>query len=246
MSLVHVALPRAPSHRSIVFTADEAERRLSHLRALGFSREDADKVFEAIDLPTPEKIDARISDLRAAGFTDPVKMITSSPAILGYAIDNIRGKISDLRAAGFTDPVKMITSSPAILGLSIDNIRGKISDLRAAGFTDPVKMITSLPAILGYAIDNIRGKISDLRAAGFTDPVKMITSSPVILGYSRERLALCCRIVAGLEDRSDAQLARLTGLPRSLLEALAAQSPCCWRDVLALRKNLRTAQRIGL
>jgi hypothetical protein len=30
--------------------------------------------------------------LRELGFADPVKMITSSPAILGYAIDNIRGR----------------------------------------------------------------------------------------------------------------------------------------------------------
>jgi hypothetical protein len=47
-----------------------------------------------------------------------VKMITSSPAILGLAIDNIRGKISDLRELGFADPVKMITSSPSLLGYS--------------------------------------------------------------------------------------------------------------------------------
>jgi hypothetical protein len=53
--------------------------------------------------------------LRELGFADPVKMITSSPAILGYAIDNIRGKIADLRELGFADPVKMITLRPAIL-----------------------------------------------------------------------------------------------------------------------------------
>jgi hypothetical protein len=83
-------------------------------------------------------------------------MITSSPAILGLAIDNIRGKIADLSALGFADPVKMITSSPAILGLAIDNIRGKIADLSALGFADPVKMITSSPVLLSYSLERIR------------------------------------------------------------------------------------------
>ena len=63
-------------------------------------------------------------------------MITSSPVILGLAIDNIHGKIADLRAIGFVDPMKMIMSSPAILGLAIYNIRGKIADLRELGFVD--------------------------------------------------------------------------------------------------------------
>ena len=49
-------------------------------------------------------------------------MITSSPAILGYALDNIEGKIAALRALGFADPVKMITSSPAILGYAPERI----------------------------------------------------------------------------------------------------------------------------
>jgi hypothetical protein len=49
-------------------------------------------------------------------------MITSSPAILGYAIENIRGKIADLRELGFADPVKMITSLPAILGYARERL----------------------------------------------------------------------------------------------------------------------------
>jgi hypothetical protein len=82
-------------------------------------------------------------------------MITSSPAILGYAIANIRGKIADLRELGFADPVKMITSSPAILTYAINTVRGKIADLRELGSADPVKMITSSPAILGYARERL-------------------------------------------------------------------------------------------
>src|SRR6185369_15349215 len=98
---------------------------------------------------------SRIDDLGELGVADPVKMITSSPTILGLAIDNIRGRIAGLRELGFNDPVKMITSSPTILGLAIDNIRGKITDLRELGFSDPVKMVTSRPAILGYARERV-------------------------------------------------------------------------------------------
>ena len=38
---------------------------------------------------------------RDLGFADPVKMIRSSPAILGLAINNIRGRVADLRELGF-------------------------------------------------------------------------------------------------------------------------------------------------
>ena len=144
-SLARIDLRRNARHGMTAYGADEAGRRYAHLIACGFDEAEADTVFEAIDLPDSAAISLRISDLRALGFADPVKMITTLPPILGYALDNIRGKISDLRALGFADPVKMITSSPTILSYAIDNIRGKISDLRALGFADPVKMITTLP-----------------------------------------------------------------------------------------------------
>jgi hypothetical protein len=70
-------------------------------------------------------IRGKVTDLRAAGFTDPIKMITSSPAILGLAIDNIHGKIADLSELGFADPVKMITSKPSILGYATEIIAAR-------------------------------------------------------------------------------------------------------------------------
>jgi hypothetical protein len=144
-------------------------------------------------------------------------------------------KIAHLRELGFADPVKMVTSSPAILGLAIDSIRGRIADLRDLGFADPVKMITSLPAILGYAIDGIRTKITDLRNFGSADPVNMITSSPAILGYARERLLLCGRIVAQLDDGGfDAMFARLIKQPRAVIDAVAVAQPRTWADVRAI------------
>ncbi len=116
-------LRHAPRHGRASMTADQAAARLQCLIDCGFTQAQADHVYDAIDLPPVEVIEQRISDLTALGFDNPVKMITSSPAILGYAIDNIRGKISDLTALGFDNPVKMITSSPAILGYAPERLR---------------------------------------------------------------------------------------------------------------------------
>lgn len=82
-------LRRVARHGSPRFTADDLEQRLCHLRRCGFSADQADKVAETIDLPSCAAIDTRLADLRALGFADPVKMITSSPAILGYSRERI-------------------------------------------------------------------------------------------------------------------------------------------------------------
>ena len=162
-------------------------------------------------------------------------MITSSPTVLTYAIDSIRGKIVELRELDFADPVKMIASSPAMLGLAINNIRGKIADLRELGFADPVKMITSCPAIMGLAIAGMRTKIADLRELGFADPIRIIASSPALLGYSRERLFLCGGIVTRLEDgRADVIFARLTKERRLVIDAVAAAQPRTCSEVRAI------------
>jgi hypothetical protein len=122
---------------------------------LGFDADAALKVWETLgDVPT-ERAAERIADLKALGFADPVKMITSLPAILGLAIDNIRGKIADLKALGFADPVKMITSLPAILGYAIDNIRGKIADLKALGFEGRAIAEGGFPQIFSYAPERL-------------------------------------------------------------------------------------------
>jgi hypothetical protein len=44
-----------------------------------------------------------------------MKMITLRPAILGLAIEKIRGRIADLSELGFADAVKMIKLRPPIL-----------------------------------------------------------------------------------------------------------------------------------
>ena len=174
-------------------------------------------------------------------------MITSLPAILGYAMDNIRGRIADLRELGFADPIRMITYFPSILGLAIDNIRGRIADLRELGFSDPVKMVTLNPTILGLAIDNIRGRIADLRELGFSDPVKMVTSQPAILVYARERVLICGRIVMRLEERTDNMLGRLIKESRAVIDAVAVAQPRTWSDahaiiVMAKRGAAKTAK----
>jgi len=57
--------------------AVELEARLHGLRRFGFSEDAADKVFEAIELPPIDNIRGKLDDLKALGFADPVKMITS-------------------------------------------------------------------------------------------------------------------------------------------------------------------------
>ncbi|MGE5216041.1 MAG: hypothetical protein ACM3SP_03440, partial [Chloroflexota bacterium] len=64
----------------------------------------------------------RIAELRQLGVADPVRMITSSPTILGYAIGTIRAKVAYLRELGFADPVRMITETPAILGYAPERL----------------------------------------------------------------------------------------------------------------------------
>ena len=48
----------------------------------------------------PDNLRSSIAHLRALGFSDPA--ITSLPAILSYAIDNIRRKIGRLRELGLS------------------------------------------------------------------------------------------------------------------------------------------------
>ena len=77
--------------------------------------------------------------------------------------------------------------------------------------------------------------LTDLRNFGSVDPVNMITSSPAILGYARERLLLCGRIVAQLDDGGfDAMFARLIKQPRAVIDAVAAAQPGTWSDVRAI------------
>ena len=65
---------------------------------------------------------SKIADLRALGFSDPVRLITSLPSVLGYATASIRGKIADLFELGFPDPVNLITSLPAIMGYARERL----------------------------------------------------------------------------------------------------------------------------
>jgi hypothetical protein len=63
----------------------------------------------------------------------------------------------------------------------------------------------------------------------------MITSSPAILGYARERLLLCGRIIAELDDGAfDAMFARLIKQPRAVIDAVAVGRPRTWSDVRAI------------
>ncbi len=159
-------------------------------------------------------------------------MIVSSPSILGYAIDNIRGKLADLKSLGFADPVKMITSSPPILGLAIDNITGEGRRPPGAGLCRPGAddLLPRCRRSSATRSTTSPGKVADLRALGFADPVKMITSSPPILEASRSTTS------PGRSPTADAWSAprRRGHHPRS-----SRQTRCCsaiaWRGLHFLR-----------
>ena len=208
---------------------DVIDGRIDHFAQQGFNGEAIEyirRTFHAT-LVRPEDLDGKILALKERGFQDPVKMIISSPQILGYAIENIDGKIRALRERGFQDPVKMITAMPRILGLAIENIDGKIRALKERGFQDPVKMISSFPAILSLAIENIDGKIRALRERGFQDPVKMITAMPPILGYAIESIDGKLRLIEQLAEHFGVEVSA-NGIIECELGILSTKTDKLW------------------
>src|SRR3989339_524880 len=179
--------------------ATEILARENLLLSLGFSQDWINKL--KVDNPTlcsEEIINSKIQGLTKRGFSNPKKMIESSPAILSYAFENIDRKLAGLTERGFSNPKKMIESLPAILGLAFENIDRKLAGLTERGFSNPKKMIESLPAILGLAFENIDRKLAGLTERGFSNPKKMIESLPAILGLAFENID---GKLAGLTER---------------------------------------------
>ena len=101
----------------------EISWRVSELLAAWFSKEwiheIAFKISNTLWLSPWEKIE----ELTKLGFKDPLKLITSSPAILGYSIeDNIKPKVNLLdRFIKDTDLARnLIMKAPELLGTKID------------------------------------------------------------------------------------------------------------------------------
>ena len=106
-----------------VLKTEEVLRRRAHFESLGFTSVWIEQVIRTHPtLWTPKVVDDHLNGLLQRGFTNPNKMVESSPAILGYAFENIDAKLQGLRERGFTNPNKMVESLPAILGLAFENI----------------------------------------------------------------------------------------------------------------------------
>ena len=154
--MVEVLKTTESTKRARKLSPEELQSRRDCLLNYGFSSEWVKEVEKIRPRLYPEeRIKAKIIGMGERGFSNPIKMITTMPTILGLSFDNIDGKIAGLTERGFGNSVKMITTQPAILGLAFDNIDRKIAGLTERGFGNPVKMITSMPSILGYSFDNI-------------------------------------------------------------------------------------------
>ena len=107
----------------------ELEARANALLDAGFSREwidDFKKLRPA--LYAAEKIDAKIEGLKQRGFSDPQKMITSLPQILGYGFENIDEKIEYLNRVIRTyklplSPISLIENIVPILGTKMEKLK---------------------------------------------------------------------------------------------------------------------------
>ena len=136
----------------------ETQSRTQALLESWFSQEWIDKISTKTNNITLWKSPSeKIDELKTLGFTNPIKLITSSPAILGYSIeDNIKPKITELKTLGFTNPIKLITSSPTILNLSIENnIKPKVKIAKKIIWNDKVAidLLEKAPEIIGTKID---------------------------------------------------------------------------------------------
>ncbi len=111
--------------------SDELETRRAFLISSGFTPEWVNNLQHArATLYKVEVVQDHLHGLTQRGFKNPNKMIESSPAILGYAFENIDAKLAGLTQRGFKNPNKMIESLPAILGLAFENIDRKLNMIR--------------------------------------------------------------------------------------------------------------------
>ncbi len=106
----------------------ELQKREDALTTAGFSPAFISDLRESkATLYTEENITQKITDLKALGFTDPTKMITSLPAILGLNIENITRKFGTLenifQLYGMPiDAKEFVESNLSVLGTKIDKL----------------------------------------------------------------------------------------------------------------------------
>ena len=221
----------------------ELQKREDALTTAGFSPAFISDLRESkATLYTEENITQKITDLKALGFTDPTKMITSLPAILGLNIENITQKITDLKALGFTDPTKMITSSPTILGLNIENITRKFGTLenifQLYGMPiDAKEFVESNLSVLGTKIDKLWIVARALRTLNLDS--REIT--PAFL--SRLLFSNVTNSVASAVSLSDTSGAKIT--QTQLLKAIqeAKKIPQVEKELIIKKTNSKLAQR---
>ncbi|MFA6090470.1 MAG: hypothetical protein WC774_01700 [Candidatus Gracilibacteria bacterium] len=137
---------------------EEISDRMQYLLGLGFSETTVNTFLRYNKtLYHKEWVHEKITELYRLGFDNPIKLITSSPSILGYSItENIQPKLEELRKLGFENPIKLITTLPTILGYSItENIQPKMRILdKFVGDKEISRnLVYSAPELLGTKKD---------------------------------------------------------------------------------------------
>jgi hypothetical protein len=172
-------MPKAPLERGNNFKRE----RYQQLLDAGFPKDWVDELtlqHPALD----DNPKAKIEGLRQRRFENPTKLITSLPAILGYAFDNIDAKIEGLKSRGFENPTKLITTLPPILGYAFENIDRKIRLLYLlhGDRTKAISELQAFPPLLGYKWRRLLFAVRTSHPDGLR---KLITISPQLLAAAK-------------------------------------------------------------
>jgi len=125
----------------------------------------------------PFGIDAKIEGLKQRGFDNPTKLITSSPAILGYAFENIDRKIRLLYFlhGNRAKAIRELEAFPALLGYKWRRLLFAVRTSNPDGLR---KLITISPQLLATA----KGK------TGSDNPARLATAARALKGLDTHQI----------------------------------------------------------
>lgn len=139
------------------------------------------------------------------GAGSAVKIVTSSPDLMGCRRANLEGKVEGLRDAGVGDVEGMVRKFPSLLSNSADEIRKKVASLKDV-VGDGALAVAALekhPALLRASVATPRRSVRWLEETFGSDVARrMIATQPTIMGTRVETSgATYAELVALFEER---------------------------------------------